>query len=327
MVQHAMRTEAEIMNSWVGGNNKPLVSIRCTTFNHASFIEEAIIGFLSQQTNFSFEIWIHDDASTDGTREIIERYQKSYPRIINSILQTENQYSKGEKPGKLLIEKCRGKYIAVCEGDDYWVDPKKLQIQVDFLENNPEYVISGHDAFIMDENGSKISDSKLPDIHKRDYSKSELSEGDAWILTMSWLHRNVVSDFALERKMVKNGDTFFVSLLGAYGKSHYHADIMPAAYRAHPGGVWSSASIQTKLEDQLNTYFWMYRYYKRVGNDQLSNVYYEKYIQKFLRSIRFKYILIEVMKRFFLYKWLKYFLINAFGIDSIARVKKWFLKA
>jgi glycosyltransferase involved in cell wall biosynthesis len=121
-------------------NIEPLVSICCLTYNHAPYIRDAIEGFLMQKTNFPIEILIHDDASTDGTADIIREYEAQYPDIIKPIYQTENQYSKGINPYPAFVYPlARGKYIALCEGDDYWIDPYKLQKQVDFLEANPEY--------------------------------------------------------------------------------------------------------------------------------------------------------------------------------------------
>lgn len=114
-----------------------MVSIQCTAYNHERFIRETLEGFVMQKTNFSFEAIVHDDASTDGTAKIIREYAEKYPDIIKPIYETENQYSK--KDGSLLRimnDACRGKYIAFCEGDDYWIDPYKLQKQVDILEKD-----------------------------------------------------------------------------------------------------------------------------------------------------------------------------------------------
>lgn len=121
--------------------NIPLVSISCITFNHASYIRDALDSFLMQETDFPFEILIHDDCSTDGTDLIIKEYTEKYPGIIRPMYETENQYSQGKPIGSLVwnIPRAKGKYIALCEGDDYWCDPKKLQKQVDFLEENPDY--------------------------------------------------------------------------------------------------------------------------------------------------------------------------------------------
>lgn len=119
----------------------PLVSICSITYNHAQYIRECLDGFLMQKTKFPYEIIINDDCSTDGTTEIIKEYAEKYPNIIRSIFHEENQYQKGVRGmfQQFVIPKARGKYVAFCEGDDYWTDPLKLQKQVDFLENNPEY--------------------------------------------------------------------------------------------------------------------------------------------------------------------------------------------
>ena len=121
-------------------NRNPLVSIDCTTYNHAPYIRQCLDGFLMQKTNFAFEILIHDDCSLDGTDHIIREYEQKYPDIIKPIYQIENQYSKGVSISATFnYPRVKGKYIAWCEGDDYWTDPMKLQKQVDFLEANPEY--------------------------------------------------------------------------------------------------------------------------------------------------------------------------------------------
>ena len=134
------------MASWAENSSKPLVSIICTTYNHGHFIEDAIKGFLRQQTSFSFEIWIHDDASIDCTQKIIREYKSRYPNIIKCILQSDNQYSKGNLPVLILSEKTSGKYWAMCEGDDYWINPRKLEMQIDLLEANPLINMSIHPA-------------------------------------------------------------------------------------------------------------------------------------------------------------------------------------
>lgn len=133
-----MISEQEIKKTWKESYGlEPLVSISCTAYNHEKYIESALDSFLMQITNFPFEIVIHDDASTDHTAEIIHKYQEKYPSIINAIYETINQYSKHD--GSLLRiinQNIRGKYIAFCEGDDYWVDNFKLQKQIDYLETH-----------------------------------------------------------------------------------------------------------------------------------------------------------------------------------------------
>ena len=123
-----------------GNSNQPLLTIRCLTYNHELYIRQCLDGFVMQRTNFPFEAVVHDDASTDGTATIIREYAVKYPNIIKPILEIENQYSKRDGSlGKIIQKHMHGKYIAMCEGDDYWTDPLKLQKQVDFLESHPDY--------------------------------------------------------------------------------------------------------------------------------------------------------------------------------------------
>ena len=124
-----------------------LVSIKCLAYNHEPYIRQCLDGFVMQQTNFKFEAIVHDDASTDGTANIIREYAEKYPDIIKPIYETENQYSKHDGSlNRILAEKLTGKYIALCEGDDYWTDPNKLQKQVEYLESHEECVMYAHTA-------------------------------------------------------------------------------------------------------------------------------------------------------------------------------------
>jgi glycosyltransferase involved in cell wall biosynthesis len=128
-------------------NNAPLVSICCTVYNHEPYLHDCFEGFVMQKTNFPFEILVHDDASTDKSADIIREYTAKYPGLFKPIYQTENQHSQGKNPNSCyLFPRVQSKYIALCEGDDYWIDPYKLQKQVDFLEKNDEYGLV-HTAF------------------------------------------------------------------------------------------------------------------------------------------------------------------------------------
>ena len=120
------------------GNRPLMVSIRCITYNHEPYIRQCLEGFVMQQTNFRFEAIVHDDASTDCTALIIKEYAEKYPDIIKPIFEAENQWSKHDGTlQRIMNEACQGKYTAMCEGDDFWIDPLKLQKQVNFLEENP----------------------------------------------------------------------------------------------------------------------------------------------------------------------------------------------
>ena len=132
-----------------------MVSISCITYNHEKYIAQAIEGFLMQKTDFAFEILIHDDASTDRTQAIIKEYEARFPDILKPIYQTENQHSKGMGVGRFNRERVKGKYIALCEGDDYWVDPLKLQKQVDYMENHPKCTLCFTNGIVIEDGKPK----------------------------------------------------------------------------------------------------------------------------------------------------------------------------
>lgn len=121
--------------------NEILVSISCITYNHSAYIRQCLDGMLMQHTTFGFEILIHDDCSTDGTDDIIREYVSKFPQIIKPLFEEENQYQQGKPIGTVVwnLPRAKGKYVALCEGDDYWTDPLKLQKQVDFLESHSGY--------------------------------------------------------------------------------------------------------------------------------------------------------------------------------------------
>ena len=144
----------------------PLVSIFCLVYNHEPYLRQCLDGFVMQQTTFPFEAIVHDDASTDGSAAIIREYAERYPDIIKPIYETENQYSKHGGSGSIFrimdaVMHPNAKYIAMCEGDDYWTDPNKLQLQVDFLESHPDYSLTVHEYTEWDEEKKAFRSHRL----------------------------------------------------------------------------------------------------------------------------------------------------------------------
>ncbi|MCF6211117.1 MAG: glycosyltransferase [Gammaproteobacteria bacterium] len=266
------RNQKQVMQPWKAYSS-PLLSICCITFNHEPYISETIDSFLIQETDFPIEILIHDDASTDATATIIKNYEKKYPDIIKPIYQVENQYSKGGGiNSRFNFSRAKGKYIALCEGDDYWTDPKKLQIQVDFLESHPEYVITYHDSQPFDKGGYLDTNfwGALKDLEPIELQKATP------IFTLTTCFRNIVDPFPFEAQMAKFGDLFIWSVLGEYGKGKFMKDIKPAMYRIHDGGIFSKKTKQQKNEMRLLTFYALSSYHTRRGNTQLADYYQEK---------------------------------------------------
>ncbi len=222
-------------------SQEPLIlSIRCITYNHEPFIRQCLEGFVMQKTNFRFEAIVHDDASTDGTADIVREYAAKYPDIIKPILETENQYSKRNGSiGRIMDAACKGKYIALCEGDDYWTDPNKLQKQVDFLESHPDYAMCFHNAIIHYEEGD-IEDRIFANVENREYRIQELytkwySPTASLVLRRSVYDSELHKKFRASKKLV-SGDMQLVISTSYCGKMFGFSDVM-SVYRVHKGGV------------------------------------------------------------------------------------------
>ncbi len=221
-------------------SNKPLVSIGCVVYNHESFLEQTLEGMLSQKVNFTYEIVIHDDASTDKSAEIIKRYEKKYPNIIRAIYEEKNRY--GKPPGiieRIMAKAYRGKYIALCEGDDFWIDRNKLQIQVDYMEQHPDCTMTMHDAMVLD-----YFDQSLYPFHP--------CLGDHDLTARECIARNSNILFPTASYMIKREMLEWIGFCGetmvgdyplrlycfAKGKIHYFDRIM-SVYRYGHAGSWS----------------------------------------------------------------------------------------
>lgn len=245
-----MRDQDSIILNWTGDIQKPVVSILCDTFNHEGFIKETLEGFLKQETIFPFEIIVHDDASKDATPAILKEYAERYPLIIKTVLQKENQYSqKINFWSDVTFPMAQGKYIALCEGDDYWIDELKLQKQVDFLENNPDYVITWTDFYTRKGTELVPNDFKesLPDVYTVDF---DTLFKPYCTYTLTSLFRKEAVD-PLDYKKFKYGkDNTLYALALCHGKGAF-LNFQAAVYRWHPGGVYS---LKTPFFQRYSSY-------------------------------------------------------------------------
>lgn len=214
---------------------KPLVSIWCPTYNQEKYIGQAIESFLSQKTTFGYQIIIHDDASTDNTPKIIGEYSIKYPHLIKPIFQSVNQLSQNMGSlAEIMIREIHTKYISICEGDDYWTDPLKLQKQVDFLENNPDFNICFHPVNVLTKDG--IKDDWMTNSPKNDVSTIlDLVSIGNYIHTPSIVFRNVLREYPREYSYSPIPDYFIYLLLTRNGEKIKELNDKMAIYRLGVG--------------------------------------------------------------------------------------------
>jgi len=236
------------------GAPSPVVSICCITYNHERFIAQALEGFLMQQTDFPVEIIVHDDASTDGTAAIIRNYSARFPGRIRAVLRTENQYQQGHSIMPMFAAWVRGEYIAICEGDDFWTAPEKLQSQVAYLRANPDCVACCHDSILVDEEGLTTAPSYFQSSQEK-FTQAEVIE--------SLLSREPTCSLVFRRSAFleplpqwyrrRPNDLMLDILLTVHGSLGF----MPrnwAAYRIHRGGIWSGSRESARIVELILRY-------------------------------------------------------------------------
>lgn len=269
--------------------DNPKVSIFCFTYNHEKYIRDALEGFLMQKTDFSFEIIVHDDASTDRTSLILREYEEKNPDLIHVIYQTENQYSKFKYPTQFVFltmrKLVRGQYIAWCDGDDYWIDTNKLQMQVDYMENHPDCVLTGHDIWMLNcQTGSK--DRLMIFSKEMDIPAEQFIGGTGDIATVSLMFRSDMldmDDFFLNTKV---GDDPLKLYCFTKGSVHYFDWPMSVYRYLSNAESWSSTQINdlnSCLSFEANQYVLFKKY-----NTYTNGIYIEyvkNYINKRLKAL------------------------------------------
>lgn len=300
--------------------HSPLVSICCLTYNHAPFIHQTIEGFLMQKTNFPIEILIHDDCSTDGTKEIVREYETRYPDVLFPIYEEVNQYSNGHQHDMDFFNylRARGKYIAYCEGDDYWTDPLKLQKQVDFLEDHPEYCVCFHNFSIQYYPSGNIKNKKY-------VNKEKIINGGVDVTTHMYFHnsyggqpltmvfRKSIYNFQWRNQYLHYKDTHEIYHLLNSGKGRY-LDFIGGVYTKHNGSatdIPTIASCEIERNDILELYthnktdkvlasylldvlLWNYDYYKSINkNTKFIKIQSSLFVQVPLLILRLNFIILK----------------------------------
>jgi len=228
----------------------PLVSVCMITYNHEEYIEEAIQGVLNQNLDFNIEFVIANDASSDKTHIIILKLAQNTERV--SFKYYNHSKNLGMMPNFLFaLKKCSGKYIALCEGDDYWTDPLKLKKQVNFMEKNPDYTICFHEVQIYDQVSNALNEENITRDVLPTTTILDLARGN-YIHTPSVLFQNNIDipDWFIDSPL---GDWTLYMLVVKSGSIHKIDDIM-AVYRQHGESIWSKKSKEHRIANTLNSF-------------------------------------------------------------------------
>ena len=224
----------------------PFVSICCITYNHEPYIKDTLEGFVNQKTNFPFEIIISDDCSKDKTRDIIEEYKAKYPELIRDISPQKNMGSQANF--YYVQEQAEGKYIAICEGDDFWTDPLKLQKQVDILEEDDSLIVCCTNYDVVDKQGNLLQAKKggvVPHDKEGRYNLRDFFRDNHSYPTLSVVYRNshkeeVLAKFLHTQNAYLGDWTLWICLL-IYGDMYYLNQVT-CAYRINPTSITHTAN-------------------------------------------------------------------------------------
>lgn len=221
-----------------------VVSVMCAAYNHVNYIKDALDGFLMQECTYPYEIIVHDDASTDGTADIIREYAEKYPDRIQAILQTENQRSKGIGLAEAFYPKAKGKYIAMCEGDDYWTDPLKLQKQIDALEAHPEIDICATCA-ALSKNENIVGKCAPADEDTVFNADQVIRGGGEFVCTCSLVIRTDTYRLNPEFRQILPID-YSLQILGSLRGGMLYLSDCTGVYRTFVKGSWTVNFLQDR---------------------------------------------------------------------------------
>lgn len=224
----------------------PMVTVVVMTYQHADYITECLEGIVNQRTSFPIHALVVDDASTDGTTEIVAEYARRYPDIIEAVLLKENMYHLAIKTQQIVLPRLKGKYIAFCEGDDYWTEPDKLQQQVDFLERHSDYSACFHLHSIRNESDmqytNKVAMHKSRRVAKREMIIEHLCHTNSILFRREYYYNRKLWD--IYPKVYPFTDVLLFAVLADSGKI-WGFNKYWSVYRLHEGGVCTSAKLKT----------------------------------------------------------------------------------
>lgn len=279
--------------------NRPLLSrkcilaIYCPTYNHKQYIRKTLEGFVNQKTQYKYKVIVHDDASNDGTAEIIKEYVEKYPTLFIAILQHENQYSQGKKIfTEYIAPLITEKYIAICEGDDYWCDENKLEKQISYLEEHPECVMCTHDTVKINAEGVSLKQYINGSRVDRDYLPQDIIpsiNGNLFHTSSVVLRKEIKTMFPSSFYIKHVGDYPMAVYAATKGTVHYFGKVM-SCYRVGISGSWTEQNM-TLPEKKVQHYETLRKKLRQM--DEFTNGEYKKSFEEAMDKCSFEIVLAQ----------------------------------
>lgn len=268
-----------------------MLSIYIATYNHENYIANALDGVLKQDTKYTYEVLVGEDCSTDRTREILKEYETRYPGKFQMFYREHNMHNEKIRNAGDLKNRCRGKYIIALEGDDYWIDSQKLELQIRFLEENPEYIAVAHNCVVVGED-SKPSGEEYPECKDEDYTiqhfVNEIMPGQLTTV----MYRNFYKDNSVDKSLCKKrlmvGDRCLYFTLLANGKVFCMQRIMSAYRHITTHGTSFSATNRFKYEDGVKLCLAYLEYANQIQKKQIIKYAEFMYMRNILIGLRDK---------------------------------------
>lgn len=274
----------------------PLISVMVQTYKHQEFIKDCLESILKQETEFTFEILLGEDGSTDATRDICIEYAENYPEKIRLFLHHPENKIKvlniltGNFNALYNFFSARGKFIAFCEGDDFWKDPTKLQKQVDLLRSNSEIVLTYHSFIEVNKKGEPLRKELILQQPRQDITQENLKKLTFHPLLSTTCFRNIIREnIPEEMPGVINVDSFLFSLLGTYGEGKFLETISPSIYRRHQNGMWSGKRKEFGLRSKVLSYERLLEFYGRQKDLSMTK-HYTSLIKSINRTLFLTYL-------------------------------------
>lgn len=277
----------------MSSENDIMLSVVVSVYNHEAYISEALDSILMQKVNFKMEVLVGDDFSTDNTREILRTYEKNYPGFFTMFYRDHNMFKEAITSTSELFTRCKGKYIIVLEGDDFWIDEYKLQKQVDFLENHPDYIAVSHNCVVVGAD-SKPLDEIYPECKDEEYTLKHYAFDIIPGQNTTFMHRNFVTQNLFDTSFlylnIAPGDRRKYFTFVSNGKIHCIQEVMSAYRHITSGGSSYSANFKYNYEERRNWYFEQLKYAHKINNNKAVKCAEMLFLAEVFSGFRKRYI-------------------------------------